>query len=241
MDGSAAADREVVGTEMVTPVKGFESSVSVRPGYDVILGTADDSPQYGLLGEKAGRKVALDLNQTHTISLFGVQGGGKSYTLGTIVEMASLPIPQINCLPNPLATVIFHYSPTMDYAPEFTSMVAPNNTEEQIQRLRERYGAEPHALDDVVLLVPEDQLDVRRAQYPNIVVYPLKFAASELQVSHWRFLMGAVGNQATYVRQILRIMRSLRHELTLERLRTEIEASSLSEHLKNLGLDRLTS
>lgn len=217
----------------------IQSTANIRPNYDVMLGTANDSPQYGLLGEKAGRKVALDLNQTHTISLFGVQGGGKSYTLGTIVEMASLPIPQINCLPNPLATVIFHYSPTMDYAPEFTSMVAPNNNEEQLQHLRERYGAEPQALDDVVLLVPEDQLSVREAEYPNIAVYPLKFAASELQVSHWRFLMGAVGNQATYVRQILRIMRSLRHELTLERLRSEIEASSLSEHLKNLGLDRL--
>ena len=33
------------------------------------------SPQFGLLGEALGRKVALDLNQTHTISLFGVQGG----------------------------------------------------------------------------------------------------------------------------------------------------------------------
>ena len=68
----------------------------------------------------SGRKVAIDLNQTHTISLFGVQGGGKSYTLGTIAEMASLLIPHINVLPQPLATVIFHYSPTKDYQPEFT-------------------------------------------------------------------------------------------------------------------------
>src|SRR5262252_9399167 len=60
-------------------------------------------------------EVALDLNETHTISLFGVQGGGKSYTLGTIAEMASLAIPHINALPRPLATIIFHYSPTQDY------------------------------------------------------------------------------------------------------------------------------
>jgi len=46
------------------------------------------SLQFGLLGETSGRKVALDLNQTHTVSLFGVQGGGKGYTLGSIVEMA---------------------------------------------------------------------------------------------------------------------------------------------------------
>ena len=124
------------------------------PGYDVLLGVSGESPQYGILGEVAGRKVAIDLNQTHTISLFGVQGGGKSYTLGTIAEMASLPIPHINRLPHPLATVIFHYSPTMDYRPEFTSMVAPNTDADQLAALRDRYGAEPRALTDVLLLVP---------------------------------------------------------------------------------------
>ena len=74
-----------------------------------------------------GRTIALDLNQTHTISLFGVQGGGKSYTLGSIIEMASLVLPGINQLPQPLATVVFHYSQTQDYKPEFTSMNRPND------------------------------------------------------------------------------------------------------------------
>ena len=90
----------------------------------MLIGVSGESPQYGVIGELSGRKVAIDLNHTHTISLFGVQGGGKSYTLGTVAEMASLPIPNINKLPQPLATVIFHYSPTMDYKPEFTSMVS---------------------------------------------------------------------------------------------------------------------
>jgi ABC-type branched-subunit amino acid transport system ATPase component len=108
-----------------------------------MLGVQGASPQYGLLGEIAGRKVALDLNQTHTISLFGVQGGGKSYTLGTIVEMACMSIPKINVLPNPMATVIFHYSPTQDYEPEFTTVHRPNSEESQIQSLKERYGAIP--------------------------------------------------------------------------------------------------
>ena len=57
---------------------------------DILLGTTTPSPQHGILGEVSGRKVALDLNETHTISLFGVQSGGKSYTLGTIAEMVAL-------------------------------------------------------------------------------------------------------------------------------------------------------
>ena len=81
--------------------------------YDVILGADAASPQYGLLGDVSGRKIALDLNKIHTISLFGVQGGGKSYTLGSVIEMSSMPVENLNVIPSPLATVIFHYSPTI--------------------------------------------------------------------------------------------------------------------------------
>jgi DNA phosphorothioation-dependent restriction protein DptH len=207
--------------------------------YDVMLGVTDTSPQFGLLGECNGRKIALDLNQTHTISLFGVQGGGKSYTLGAIVEMASLPISNINVLPQPLATVIFHYSPTMDYKPEFTSMVHPNSEEAQINALRERFGAEPAALRDVLLLVPADKLEERRTEYPDIEVMPLQFSPTELKASHWKFLMGAVGSQATYIRQVMRIMKTMRDDVTLAGLRAGIDASTIADHLKDLARIRL--
>lgn len=220
------------------PASAEQKSKPLVP-YDIMLGVTGDSPQYGLLGDVSGRRVAIDLNQTHTISLFGVQGGGKSYTLGTIAEMASLPIPNINVLPQPLATVIFHYSPTMDYRPEFTSMVAPNSEAGQVKALKETFGAEPRALADVLLLAPADKLDERRREYPGIEVLPLKFGAAELQTSHWRFLMGAVGNQATYIRQLNRVMKSLRDDLTLEGLNQGIEASSLPDHLKGMAKMRL--
>lgn len=207
--------------------------------YDIVLGTSGETPQYGLLGDVSGRRVALDLNQTHTISLFGVQGGGKSYTLGSIAEMASLSIPRINELPRPLATVIFHYSPTMDYRPEFTSMVAPNHDAGQVKALKETFGADPCGLRDVVILVPADKLDERRIENPGIEVRPLKFAAAELQTSHWRFLMGAVGNQATYIRQLNRVMKALRSSLTLASLREGIQSSAMPEHLKELARLRL--
>ena len=207
--------------------------------YDIMLGVTGPSPQYGVLGEVTGRRVALDLNQTHTISLFGVQGGGKSYTLGAVAEMASLRIPGVNRLPEPLATVIFHYSPTMDYRPEFTSMVGANTVEEQVRQLRDVYGAEPRALSDVVLLVPTDKLAERKAEYPDLQVLPLTFATSELKVAHWKFLMGAVGNQATYIRQLIRIMKGMRDGMTLEGLRAGVEASTIPDHLKSLAKDRL--
>lgn len=234
------AEEEVPqGASVTRPQNQDGETTESRVSYDIMLGATGATPQYGLIGEVSGRKVALDLNQTHTISLFGVQGGGKSYTLGSVAEMASLQIPGINCLPEPLSTVIFHYSPTMDYKPEFTSMVGANSVEDQVRALKEVYGAEPKALADVLLLVPADKIEERQAEYPDIEVRPLQFSASELKASHWKFLMGAVGNQATYIRQIMRIMKAMRDDITLEGLRAGIDASSVPDHLKELARMRL--
>ena len=70
---------------------------------------------------------------------------------------------------------------------------------------------------------------------PNIEIRPLKFAAAELQASHWRFLMGAVGNQSTYIRQLNYVMKEHRHDLSLVSIRQGINASRLPDHLKDLG------
>jgi len=213
------------------------SAQSIQP--DIYLGAARPSPQYGILAEYGGRHIALDLNETHTISLFGVQGTGKSYTMGTIVEAASLATPPVNHLPQPLATIIFHYSAILNYVPEFTSLVAPNSDEAQVQRLRERYGVEPAGLGDVLMLVPEDQLEQRRSEYPGIELRALKFSSTELRAAHWRFLMGAVGNQSTYIRQLGRIMKAHRDNLSIGVLRAGVDQSTLSDPIKQLAHQRL--
>lgn len=209
------------------------------PECDAVLGVASSSPQYGLLGEASGRKIAIDLNQTHTISLFGVQGGGKSYTLGSVVEMACMPVAGVNRLPHPLAGVIFHYSATLDYKPEFTSMLTANTGKAEIATLREHYGAAPQPLEDLVILAPAAKVEERRAEYPGIEVFPIAFAASELKASHWKFLMGAVGSQSMYMRQLALIMKKLRGQLTLDALRQGVQDSGLSDYLKDLALLRL--
>ncbi|MET8329702.1 hypothetical protein [Streptomyces sp. NPDC005181] len=205
----------------------------------IFLGVTRPSPQYGVLGEVAGRTIALDLDETHTISLFGVQGGGKSYTLGSIIEAASLPAPPVNNLPHPLATVVFHYSKAQDYAPEFTSMVHPNDDSAQLAALKERYGAEPRALTDVLPLAPEGQVDDRRADYPGIEVQPLAFSSAELKAEHWKFLLGAVGNRSTYIKQIAKAIRKRRNDLSLDAIRQELADSRMPDHIKDLAEDRL--
>lgn len=238
-----AVQKELVESPVMPVPELSTSAIRMSPqssiSCDVILGVSGSSLQYGLLGEVSGRKIALDLNHTHTISLFGVQGGGKSYTLGTVIEMASMSIKHINLLPSPLATVIFHYSPTQDYVPEFTSMIHPNMVDEEIRILRDRYNANPAAMEDVLILTPSSKVAERRAIFPDIQVQPIAFSSSELKAAHWKFLMGAIGSQSMYMRQINLIMRSLRNNLTLDALRSGIHNSGLSDHLKELAQTRL--
>ncbi len=222
-----------------SPRDGVTPAPEDEPEPGATLGVTSASPQFGLLGDIAGRKVALDLNETHTISLFGVQGGGKSYTLGSVVEMACMAIPGINALPTPLAGVIFHYSSTLDYMPEFTSMVLPNARDAEVTALDTQYGATPKALQDLVILTPAGKVRERRAEYPGVKVLPISFAAAELSASHWKFLMGAVGSQSMYIRQIALIMKRLRGDLTLETLRRGVAESTLSDSLKELAGLRL--
>ncbi|MGZ3116800.1 methylation-associated defense system ATP-binding protein MAD8 [Streptomyces sp. H62] len=239
--GELSRDTGAGGQASLTGAESALSAGAATAAYapDVYLGVSEQSPQYGVLGEVVGRRIALDLNGAHTISLFGVQGGGKSYTLGSVVESASLSASPVNQLPSPLATVVFHYSQTLDYAPEFTSMASANDEPDQVRVLQERYGVEPAALEDVVLLVPEAQLADRQAEHPGLEVRPLKFASAELRAEHWRFLMGAVGNQSTYIRQLGRIMRAHRHDLDLDTLRRGIDESTLTDHIKTLAHQRL--
>ena len=212
------------------------------PDYSIMVGTSSGSKQFGILGKalNGNRTIAIDLSETNTISLFGVQGGGKSYTIGTITEMTLGQFPNINTLPAPMASVIFHYSESMDYAPEFASMIYPNDKAAELKKLKEVYGAEPGNIEDVIMLVPEDKVEQRKAEYPSIEVRPIKFHSTDLNVQDWMFLLKAVGNDSTYISQLRMIMRQNRNNLNLADLRQSVaDSSTLSASQKNLALQRL--
>lgn len=198
------------------------------PEYDILIGKSSPSEQFGLLGTSIhNKKIAIDLSETNTISLFGVQGGGKSYTIGTISEMVLKQVQNVNILNSPLASVIFHYSESMDYEPEFTSMIYENDQKRELTILKEIYGANPASIKDVVLLTPVDKIEERRLEFPSIEVMPISFNSSELNVQDWMFLLGAIGNDSAYIRQLKAIMRAQRNNLSLIGLRESVEESEL--------------
>jgi hypothetical protein len=201
----------------------------VQPAYDIMVGKTSGSEQYGILGESINghRKIAIDLSETNTISLFGVQGGGKSYTIGTITEMTLKQFSKINLLPAPMASVIFHYSESMDYAPEFTSMINSNDEAGQLKKLKEVYGAEPGRIEDVIMLCPVDKVEERQEEYPSIEIHPIAFHSTDLNVQDWMFLLKAVGNESMYINQLRAIMRANRKNLNLDGLKQSVEESAL--------------
>jgi len=213
-----------------------------EPKYEMLIGDNDNSSQYGILGQVVSnkRKIAIDLNKCNTISLFGVQGAGKSFTIGTVAEMTLKQFSKVNKLPAPMASVIFHYSESMDYAPEFTSMIYPNDNERQLALLKANYGVEPGSVNDVLLLAPESQVEKRKAEYPGIEVHPIGFDSKELNVMDWMFLLGATGNDSTYIKELKQIMKECRHNMTLQYIRAGVtNSTSLSNAQRNLALQRL--
>jgi len=224
------------GTHASRECDADEASV-VTP--DILVGATELTSQFGLIGRLSQAKVAIDLTGCNTISLFGVQGFGKSYTLGVIAEMAVKAVEGINRLPAPLATVIFHYHKSDAYAPEFVTAVDPNTNKREIEQLFTDYGARPSSLDDVMLLTPEAKLLERQQQFPRVDVRPIKFNSGELGAESWKFLLGAYGNDSFYIRQIVAIMRRHRHDLTLSTLEQDIQHAQLPPASQRLAQDRI--
>ena len=235
-------ESENTEVEYVTDVISPDIDNHETPNFDIIVGKTSTSEQYGILGKVIanGKPIALDLSETNTISLFGVQGGGKSYTIGTITEMVLKQFIHINELPAPLAGVIFHYSESMDYEPEFTSMIKPNDKGEEIRKLKTEYNANPASLSDVIILTPKAKVNERREQFPSVEVYPISFNSNELSVQDWMFLLGAIGNDSTYIRQLKAIMRNIRDNISLTGLRNNVADSTLlSNSQKTLAEQRI--
>ena len=147
----------------------------------------------------------------------------------------------INVLPNPIATVVFHYSPTQIYKPEFASSILPNDIAAQVATLKQKYGADPSRVEDCILLAPKDMVATRREEFPGIACFPLAFSSAELQAGHWKILMGAVGEDDSMYFQVMnQILRRHRNDTTVAKIRADIDASYLSEADKDKARIRLS-
>lgn len=209
---------------------------------ELCIGSETVAPQYGILGWAAGEKhVFLDLNSPKTISIFGRQEAGKSYTVGVIAEMSLLSIPKINHLVVPLAVIVFHYSKDEHYAPEYAMLRKPNDNPQEVEVLSSRLGASPVGIKDLVIVVPPHKLEKRRQEYVGMEVHPLLFDPVELRIEDWLMLMAASDTEALYMEELRRVLKNLENkgELCLRALYETIGASGLNKAQQRLAITRL--
>jgi hypothetical protein len=219
-----------------------ESDDGPDPASVLLVGGTPPSQQFGVIARlaPAGQMVAFDLVDTSVVSLFGVQGSGKSYTVGTLLEAALIRQPEINRLPRPLGAVVFHYSTDMTYAPEVAAMAGPNRDPRAIEVLASDYGAHPEGVSEVVIIVPEGTLAERRAEYAGLQVEPLLLAPSELNLNDWQLLMGLKTADQMYAKAMAQTFRDLRGNLTTDAIEHAIESSDLTSQQKKFARQRLT-
>jgi hypothetical protein len=205
-----------------------------------LVGHASTSNQFSVVGTSVSshRFAAIDVGGTNVVSVFGVQGSGKSYTVGALVESGLVGAPRLARLPHPLATVVFHFSSDASYRSEFGTLGTPTSDTPSIAWLAD-HGESPAAVRDVVVLVARRQLDRRRAEYQGLRVEPLAIGASELTFGDWKLLMGIDGGRQMYARALGLVLRQLEDGFTLDDFRQGIEQTDLAAGQKSLALARL--
>ncbi|MBI4287924.1 MAG: ATP-binding protein [Chloroflexi bacterium] len=212
----------------------------------VLIGTNDEhDDDCGILGWTGNKKVLLDMfvgrkqqvERAHTMSVFGVQKSGKSYTLGAILEMALAPQQGVRKGP-PLPAVIFHYDKNTAYRPEFVNMVYPASS---IGPELAKLEVQPTGVSDIVVLVPPWRLKERKAEFPGANVQPLVFSPREMGQPEWLLLMGVPGSETLYVNQIKSLLLQLNvaGEITLQLVQKAVMDSSMSSQAQKLALQRL--
>jgi hypothetical protein len=157
--------------------------------------------------------VAIDLDNPKTIGIFGYMGSGKSYLLGNLIEGAAIQIKNVNQLRSPLAVVVFNYRRNATDRFELSSLTMPNTNPLDIVSLRDIYGTHPLSLNDVVVVcLPGELTESRKAEYAGLPAYELFFDPDSLSVEDWELLMGDPASNAVFARTIRHALRELRSQ-----------------------------
>ncbi len=212
-----------------------------------VIGRRSDVGQKGYLGTIEHKKLFLDLYHPHVITILGVQGSGKSYTAGVILEMALKSIENISDLRKPLSGVIFHFSREESRVPEWIGLNFPNDDIEQIEKLK-MHGLKPTSINfenmNIWVTPSNTILKNRIKEYQNLQVSKLLFDPSLLSGDDWNRILG-FGKEARsiYKAEINYILTELRDkhgdQVDVELLKHAIESSDMDNKQKKLANIRI--
>ena len=184
------------------------------------------TPEFGLLGAAktsgaAGQNyVFLNTHDPFCFVALGVQGSGKSHSLGVVLESCLLRVPaeaqDALRLRRPMSTVVFHFDPMGRSGCEALGIVnAADDTRTFFAGGAADAGQLPALPRDkmLVLVSPSNYLQ-RKEQYPpGIRVAPLLFSWNALTAKHIKSLMRiSDGDSQLYVSTLLAELRRFQRE-----------------------------
>lgn len=176
------------------------------------------------------------------MGVFGYMGSGKSYLVSALIEGSVEEMSGLNCLPAPLATIVFNYRRIPTDRFELSSLVEPNDSEEEVNLLEQEYGATPTGISRVrILCLPDELTDERQEEYGDLPASELLFRPQDLTVEDWELLMGHPQTQTVYAQGLRNALAGLHHsgELSLDSLRAAMESSNLGASSKAAAAVRL--
>ena len=144
-----------------------------------------------------GRKVLMDVSRPHVVLVCGKRGGGKSFSLGVMIEEFARLSPELK---KRISVIV------VDMVGIFWTLKVANKNEKELLE----WGLTPQALD-VQVLVPKGKLDFyKEKQIP--VDGPLTLRAGELDITEWMALFRYTWHDAEAI-LLGRVIETLKEKL----------------------------
>lgn len=163
-----------------SPRPSFSSAAAAAVAAGVAAAAAEDVLAPG---------VWLNTNEPFCLAAIGVQGGGKSHTMGCILESCLVPFPHgdVVRLAQPMTTLVLHFDNSDASSCEATGLVKPAP---ELLRAFGAGAAPSLPRDKMVILVSPSNYRSRKAFYGDaFTVKPLLFRWASLTADHIKRIM----------------------------------------------------
>jgi len=167
-------------------------------------------------------EIYLNTHEPFCLVTLGVQGSGKSHTLGCVLESCMIPIPQekIITLKAPMTALVLHYDHNITSVCEATGLISPHPA---IEQLFGQSFAVPK--EKMIVLVSPTYYQQRKAFYGNYcIVKPLLFHWSCLTADHIKRIMRiSMNDNQLYVATMLDLLREYQQSGRIPKFQIFIE------------------
>lgn len=212
--------------------------------------------EYGRFGSIVGdsnpREIALNVHEPFCLIAVGVQGSGKSHTIGTVIENCAVPSAGVVNLRSAMPVLVCYFDTSVRNPCEAASLCMPcpklvkvlrqNGaiSEEESTAEISGLGNKSSTAKKTVILVSPSFFKQRKKMYeklPRTVVLPLLFDFTRLQATQIKILMNVQpDDRQLYVANMLSILREYQRKdlpISYAEFKAKIFGTSLNSNQSN--------